>query len=253
MKHPYETIYLSPHLDDIALSSGGQVYMQSTGGSSVLIVTVMAGDPPDQAKSDFIEALHNRWRLQVDVAAMRRAEDAEACRILGADYLHLGVPDCIYRSHAQTNEVLYNSNEDIFGSIHPSELELADAISERLRRLPPHKRLVAPLGVGNHVDHQITRLAAERLNNGELLYYEEYPYVLLPDALEAVTDVADDHWQPTIIPLSAAALEAKIKAVAAYESQLSSFFRDQDDMAEAVRQYSQSIGGERLWRPVETH
>lgn len=251
MKLTYDTIYLSPHLDDIALSCGGQVYMQSAAGKAILIVTVMAGDPPEQVKSDFIEALHDRWQLQADVVAMRRAEDAEACRILGADHLYWDIPDCIYRSHVQTDELLYSSNDDIFGDIHSSETELIDAISKRVQSLPAHKRLVLPLGVGNHVDHQITRLAAEGHDYGELVYYEEYPYVVLPDALESVTGKENSRWQPTIISLSEAALEAKVKAIAAYESQLSTFFRDRDDMADAVRQYNHSVGGERLWRRIE--
>ena len=74
MKSTYDTIYLSPHLDDVALSCGGQVYMLGEIERPVLIVTVMAGEPPGLATSNYAQALHDRWQLQIDVVARRRAE-----------------------------------------------------------------------------------------------------------------------------------------------------------------------------------
>lgn len=252
MKTNYDTIYLSPHLDDVALSCGGQVYMLGEGGRPVLIVTVMAGDPPGVATSDFATALHDRWQLQSDVVARRRAEDSAACQILGADHLYWDVPDCIYRVHKRSGEALYNSNPDIFGDVHASEAELVRTLAKQIKGLPPHDRLVIPLAVGNHVDHQITRMAAEQAPSSTFVHYEDYPYAVLPGALAAVTQTSNDSWQPTTIPLSPAALEAKIEAVASFESQLSTFYRDRADMEDAVRQYANSIGGERIWRRLKT-
>lgn len=248
MKYTYDTIYLSPHLDDVALSCGGQVYMLGEAGRPVLIVTVMAGDPPEQTPSAYVQALHDRWQLQVDVVARRRAEDTRACEILGADHLHWDIPDCIYRSHDETNEAFYISDEDIFGDVHSSEIGLVNTISQRIRGLPSHDRLIVPLGVGNHVDHQMTCRAAQESSSNGLVYYEEFPYAGEPGTLQAVMQLKDDSWQVTAIPLSDAALRAKIEAVAAYESQLSTFFRDRADMEAIVRQYIRSIGGERVWR-----
>ena len=247
MKYNYDTIFLSPHLDDVALSCGGQVYMLVEAGRPVLIVTVMAGDPPKQTPSAYVQALHDRWQLQVDVVAKRRAEDARACQILGADHLYWDIPDCIYRSHYETNEALYNSDEDIFGDVHSSEIGLVNTISQRIRSLPPHDRLVIPLGVGNHVDHQMTSRAAQESSSNGLIYYEEFPYAGEPGTVQAVMQLKDDSWQATTISLSEAAIQTKIEAVAAYESQLSTFFRDRADMEDVVRQYIQSSGGERVW------
>ena len=42
------------------------------------------------------------------------------------------------------------------------------------------RRVVAPLGVGHHVDHQVAHAAARRLRGAEVLYYEDAPYVLTP-------------------------------------------------------------------------
>lgn len=251
MKSTYDTIYLSPHLDDVALSCGGQVYMLGEIERPVLIVTVMAGEPPGLATSNYAQALHDRWQLQIDVVARRRAEDIRACQILGADHLYWDIPDCIYRSHNETGDSLYISDRDIFGDVHPSEAELAIVLSNRIQSLPAHKRLIVPLGVGNHVDHQITRLAAEQAGPNRLVYYEDYPYAADPSALDAVTQTDCASWQATMIPLSEAAIMNKIEAIAAFESQLSTFYQNRADMERAVRQYHRSIGGERVWRHVE--
>ena len=63
MKSQYDLIYLSPHLDDAALSCGGQIARFRGEGRSVLIVTVTAGDPPTGAESRYIQELHSRWQL----------------------------------------------------------------------------------------------------------------------------------------------------------------------------------------------
>ncbi|MEZ4728018.1 MAG: PIG-L family deacetylase [Caldilineaceae bacterium] len=46
MPSVYDAIYLSPHLDDVALSCGGQIFGATRTGQRVLIVTITAGDPP---------------------------------------------------------------------------------------------------------------------------------------------------------------------------------------------------------------
>lgn len=250
MKSAYHTIYLSPHLDDVALSCGGQVYMLAEAGKPVLIATVMAGDPPRRSPSAYAKSLHDRWQFQTDAAARRRAEDARACRILGADHLYWDIPDCIYRSHPEADMPLYNSDEDIFGDIHETEMNLVGRIAGYIRALPQCERIAAPLAVGHHVDHQLTRLAAEQANGRSLIYYEEYPYARDAGAVEKVAQKQGLPLEAAFIPLTEDALRAKIQAIAAFESQLSTFFRDLNDMEDDVRQFNKSTGGERIWRRV---
>ena len=64
MRTHYDAIYLAPHLDDAALSCGGQIYQLTAVGKQVLIVTIIAGDPPQNVVySDFARELHERWEL----------------------------------------------------------------------------------------------------------------------------------------------------------------------------------------------
>lgn len=244
----YDYIYLSPHFDDAALSCGGQIYSWTKIGKSVLIVTIMAGHPPGSSLSDFVQSLHERWQLNADTVARRSAEDIAACRILGADHMHLEIPDCIYRVHPRTGDHLYALREEIFGAIHPAERGLVEEVKRRIRDLPKFDQLVAPLTVGNHVDHQVTRAAAERVLNDGIRYYEDYPYAREAGALDAVVGSNSTTWLPESIPLNGEDLRVKIDSIAAYVSQMSSFFADHEDLVDQVNEYSQEVGGERIWR-----
>lgn len=244
----YNTIYLSPHLDDVALSCGGQISMQTAAGQSVLIVTIAAGDPPLVPLSEFARLLHDRWELVADTVARRRAEDMAACQILGADYLHWDIPDCIYRQHPVTGELLYLSRDAIFGEVHPAEFGLVDELIHRLANLPQHHRLLAPLTVGHHVDHQLTRLAAERCFGSGIWYYEDYPYVREAGALATVIPPASSDWQAHVIPLNQTAVQARVEAIAAFASQISTFFNGRQELEEQINNAVQAVGGERIWQ-----
>ncbi|GIV76053.1 PIG-L family deacetylase [Litorilinea aerophila] len=248
---PPDWIYLSPHLDDVALSCGGQIARLVAAGQRVWIVTVMAGDPPTQGVSAYAQSLHQRWELAMDAVAGRRQEDVAACAILGTDYQHWTVPDCIYRYHPETGDPFYVSDDDIFGEVHPAEQGLVETLAREMARLPALARVVAPLTVGHHVDHQIVRAAAEKvLAPSRLFYYEDYPYAQEAGKLEAALSAGDGPWEATVIPLDERALQRKIEAIAAFRSQLSTFFVDRADLARQVRGYAAAVGGERLWRRV---
>jgi LmbE family N-acetylglucosaminyl deacetylase len=251
MKPFYDAIYLSPHLDDVALSCGGQIWADTAVSQSSLVVTVMAGDPPQETHSEYVDSLHERWHLAADgaaAAAARRQEDVNACRILGSDYWHWAVPDCIYRHHPVSGDPFYVSDADIFGDIHPQETGLVEQLARLIAALPAHERLVAPLSAGHHVDHQLVRLAAERSARPDrLVYYEDYPYVRDETALAAVVPAGSGDWQAQVVPLTAAAVASKIEAIAAFQSQISTFFNGRADLAAQITNYGQKVGGERLW------
>lgn len=245
----YDAIYLSPHLDDVALSCGGQVFQATSAGQRVLIVTITAGDPPNSAVSGYAQSLHDRWELVTDAVAARRAEDEAANAILGADTLHWSLPDCIYRYHPTTGTPLYVSDPDIFGEVNPAELPVVATLSEQIAALPAHRQLYVPLTIGHHVDHQLTRLAAEQaFPQAQLCYYEDYPYAQKPGALATVIPDGALKWHATTVLVTEAAIQTKIAAIAAFKSQFSTFFQDLADLERQIRTFTASVGGERLWR-----
>jgi LmbE family N-acetylglucosaminyl deacetylase len=244
----YDSIYLSPHLDDVALSCAGQINQQIKAGRSILIVTITAGNPPIAGLSDFAKGLHQRWERVSEAVATRRLEDKLACERLGADFLQWPFSDCIYRLDPHTGRPLYASEKALFGPLHPTESTLVKQLAQSISELPDWEHFLIPLSVGNHVDHQLARRAAEHfLGSARPIYYEEYPYAQNADILELLSP-PDLDWQPKIIPLSKNDLNAKIEAIACYRSQLSTFFTDLDDLVKQVTEYHIEIGGERLWQ-----
>ena len=250
MNSIYDAIYLSPHLDDAVLSCGGQIYQLTQAGGSALIVTVMAGDVPSTGLSQFAQGLHDRWELALNASAVRREEDRAASQIVGADCLHLDLLDCIYRRHPSSGAALYDTEEALFGDLHPAESLLASKLASTLVQLPASNQTFAPLTAGRHVDHQLTRLAAEIWRGDyNLTYYEEYPYAVSSGAMPGGLS-KEDGWRSSIVEITDEALAARIEAIACYRSQLSTFFRDYEDMVRSVSQYVQAVGGERLWHQI---
>lgn len=247
MDSRYDVIYLSPHLDDAILSCGGQIYQRSSVGEAVLVVTIAAGDAPTWNLTEFAQQLHQRWQLAEGTVHARRQEDAAACEAVGAAVDHWDVLDCVYRRHPQTGEALYPSEESIFGPLHPAERALIDDLAGRLARLAEWDQLVIPLAIGHHIDHQLTRAAAERAFGRSILtYYEDYPYVQWESGPTA--SLADDPlWKQEIVPLAPEAIMVKIKAISCYQSQVSTFFASEEDLARQVGGYIERVGGERLW------
>ena len=262
----YHHVYLSPHLDDAVLSCGGRLHRQVRAGRRPLVITLFAGLPPGEVElSSFAKSLHARWGNNLrEVVAARWIEDQAALAALGVDYLRLDYPDCIYRGRGRAgrpgfsddSDWYYPSEESLFGPVHPAEeyfpTELAATLCEFI---PPAEgaTLLAPLTVGNHVDHQLTFAAATilRAQGWHVRFYEEYPYVEREGgAAAALAARGAQHWAPGVASLDEEDLVAKVRAIACYESQLEVLFGSAEAMPDRVRSYFLSIGGERLWDPA---
>ncbi len=252
----YDQIYLSPHLDDAVLSCGGTIAAQVANRQRVLVVTVCTGTPPaDVQRSPFVAHIHALWQLEAEeVMQTRRQEDRQALAQLGADPHWLGLLDAIYRQPEA-----YADNTRLFGQIAPEDT-LGGAVMAALNELlqqQPQATLHAPLGVGGHVDHQIVYQAAVDLARAgaAVAFYEDFPYVQVPDALDArLRYLAEqgDTFSPRTLTIDAT-LAHKIRAIAAYSSQLAAVFAEAGPMSEVVTCYAHSLHpeagnyGERIW------
>jgi LmbE family N-acetylglucosaminyl deacetylase len=237
-------IYLSPHFDDAVLSCGGIIFEQTRQGIQAEIWTIFAGDPPPGPLSQFAEENHALWGLTSgeETVAMRRAEDEEASRIVGADLVHFDIPDCIYRRSPE-GEFLYT--ETVMTSPHPVDRNLPRRVATALRsELRSDDMLVCPLALGGHVDHRLVRRAAESLRR-PLLGYADVPYILNnPQTLEPVIGSLESQ----LYPVSETGLDAWLRGVAAYRSQVPSLFYGEGTLEDAIRSYWAGQGGIRLWQ-----
>ena len=240
-----DDLYLSPHLDDAALSCGGRIFDQSASGRRVVILTFFTANPAGEL-SDLARDLHQRWNLDAEsVMTARRREDEAACAVLGASWRHDDRLDALYRGGQDPR---YPTLEALFGPLAEDDAPLLEILSESLGRVRA-ERVLAPLAVGNHVDHQLIRRAAERAFGERLEYYEDYPYARSGRALQRVLGRRRG-WRPSVWPLGQAALEHKIRSISCFASQLGTAFRDEADMRRQVARFARRRGGERYWRRV---
>jgi LmbE family N-acetylglucosaminyl deacetylase len=238
-------IYLSPHLDDAALSCGGLIWEQTHSGDAIQVWTICAGDPPRKRLSPFAEGLHQRWQIGKEAPALRREEDKQSCHILGAKYRHLDIPDAIYRLHPKTKEYLYNSEEAIMGNLAKSERPLLRRVTTQIaEHLPQDSLLISPLSLGNHVDHQLTRQAAE-VQKATLAFYADFPYVI--DHKSTLYSLLPHSCQPITYTISQEGLTAWQDSIATYASQISTFWENTGQMKEAICNYQEMVGGITLW------
>jgi len=251
-------IYLSPHFDDAVFSCGGLIWEQAAQGHSVEIWTVCAGPAPAGPLSAFAEEHHARWETGAKAVARRRLEDQQACKRVGAKFLRLSVPDCIYRRAGEdylstpasqtapgSGDFLYTSQADLFGPIHPLEAGLVDQLGERLRRsIPVGAQVVCPLAIGGHVDHRLTRAAAEAAQKA-LLYYLDFPYVFQES--EEIENLRESGWQSSLFPVSHTGFEAWYAGIAAHQSQISTFWSDLAAMRKELSEYLELNEGVLLW------
>ena len=248
MRSSYHAIYLSPHFDDAVLSCGGQIAAHARNGEAVLIVTLTAGEP-DGPLSTMARDLHKGWNRQ-DLIPARREEDRQACTRLGAEWLHVAVPDGIYRRHPDTGEPLYPTLRHLFGAAHPSDPAARDW-AEALRELPPAGMVLAPLGAGGHADHRLVRHAAEAVFGQSLWYYEDFPYSKRLGAVQRLT-WPPWRWRSRTTRIAPDDLKARCEASAVYSSQIETLAGGSGEFIRKTERYVRRIGGERIWQKRQT-
>ncbi|GAB4504225.1 MAG: hypothetical protein Fur0043_12180 [Anaerolineales bacterium] len=235
-------VYLSPHLDDAALSAGGLLYEQARKGLAIEVWTVVCGFPPPGALTPFAQWLHMQWGTQSaeETVRLRREEDLWAGDILGVKMVHFDVPDCIYR-RASDGEPLYL---DVFVSPHEAESSLPAHIAQTIAaHLQADDRLVCQLAIGGHVDHLLVRQAAEQLMR-PLLYLADLPYLFKQPA-ELAKKTAG--MNVSSHPITEAGLRAWVEAILAYRSQFSTLFDSPEEMEGLIRSYVGEWGGIPMW------
>ena len=189
------------------------------------------------------------------------------------------IADCIYRT-THDGRVLYPDGRAIFGAVDEDDpaivvLELKLPTAHQLwqsiqfdedetpRFIPNDPAVVtlyAPLGIGNHVDHQIVRDWAFKLRQTypalTLMLYEDFPYIRQPEVIAPMLKTLPFSVTARPQALDDAAVRLKIQAVAAYATQRSTFWEDEqalaDDVRDTLMQRGRGIPSEIVYQVSET-
>jgi LmbE family N-acetylglucosaminyl deacetylase len=171
---PKRIVFLSPHLDDAVLACGGLISALGR-TTSVEVWTLFSSAPRFGPWSPVANWLHaeSGGISGSRLAKRRRQEDAKACASLGARFRHFRWKEAAYRR--DSSGFLYSrSRQDV---IHETDRALSKTIMDKLRAgLKADDVLVAPLGVGKHVDHILTRNSADGTGHRAICYYADFPY-----------------------------------------------------------------------------
>ena len=159
-------VVVSPHLDDAILSLGGSIAAWTAAGERVVIATVYTTGPT-------LARLAPSMRKFADYATRRR-EDAAAAAVVGAEVRYLDQVERAFRTPFLTGWAFFATPPARGG--FATLADVTRALSGVLRA-PEH--VYVPLGVGNHVDHVETLVAATDLAHARgwldrVRFYEDF-------------------------------------------------------------------------------
>jgi len=249
-------VVLSPHLDDAVFSLGGAIASCTRQAGKVTILTIFAGIPTrlPQVGRHF----HDKYNLPPNIVTLRRCEDVRAASVVGAQTVHLNHLDAIYRHRDGDGSFL--SMRDVLSADMNMEADLVSDVMQALTNCAAmlHADIVCvPLGIGGHIDHLITREAAERwvasksTHHTVLQFYEDFPYVARAtgDWLYDMTSGA----RPLLIEASEQDWKIKLQAVACFSSQISIMWSgglsyEAEMLAYARRLPTEVQFAERVWQ-----
>ncbi|WP_337059687.1 PIG-L deacetylase family protein [Kineococcus sp. G2] len=225
-------VFLSPHLDDAVLSCGNLLLALGE-GADVTVCTLFTEQSTPHTASARAYLRQCGAGSAAQLYARRRAEDAGVLARVRATRVHAGLDDALFRKRSGAAAARLARLLPELGHVYPTyrwhvaagrvsraDRHVVRAVSEVVERLaaPAPTVLVAPLGVGRHVDHVLVRDVAARVG-GDVLYYADLPYALRQEPDAAFT--AAHALAPVTVP---AAGSGKTPLIAGYRTQVDALF-----------------------------
>ena len=88
---------ISPHLDDAVFSAGGALARYARDGWRVVVATVFTASVQNPSGFALACQMDKGLSAEIDYMALRREEDAAACRVIGAVPAWLPFPEAPHR------------------------------------------------------------------------------------------------------------------------------------------------------------
>jgi LmbE family N-acetylglucosaminyl deacetylase len=205
-----------------------------------------------------------------EIVAARRVEDERFAYFSEASVVFLDLPDAVFRG--------YEGDDQLLGPVRVDDEALTSILRREIVRLEP-QAVYLPLGVGNHVDHQLCRDAGISLLAeprrwvmpgpvwaGKVVFYEDFPYAWW-NSFQSLDDLPEGALRgiPSEVMLTpryadiSDQLERKVRGISMYESQIDRLFGGEKAMAAGVRQHANAVGtvgrvgaaAERYWHSYQ--
>lgn len=224
----YNYIFFSPHLDDVVLSCGGLIAKLKK--EKVLIVTIFSdyqGQKYSKHARCYLE--HLKFIDAKDYFNTRKKEERTAAKFLNYDFEWLDFPEAIFRFNKCLlfTNYFYNSTKKLLGLVYKKDKNILFLIREKIEIILKNKsnnesKIYFPLGIGNHVDHQILHeigLSFLKKRFKKIYFYEDFPYVIKTKKFKLKGLCFKKEM------LSKRNLETKLTAILSYKSQINILFK----------------------------
>ncbi len=229
-------LFVSPHLDDVVFSCGGLAALLADAGWRTVLATVFTRSVVPARGFALACQLDKGLSEDVDYMALRREEDRCAAALLSfASVQWLDLLEAPHRG--------YNAPAELFGAVDAADGVIGE-VEAALRALDAAwtpELVLAPQGLGNHVDHQLVVAGVQRaFGAGRTAYYRDTPYAIRQPGAAPLACVPRGSGRQVGI---GAALERKLRAACAYVSQVGYQFGGAQACAEALVAFARSEGG----------
>lgn len=211
-------LVVAPHFDDAALSVGQSLLDGELSRERVTVGVVFS-------RSNWTQwAYPNRRRAPV-VSVIRRAEEQWAALRFHFRIVTGGLEEVILRTGTTEPEQLLDADFD--PATDPTITDVIRVLDTWVTS-GRYDIVLAPLGVGHHVDHQLVAAAAHELRADSpvpIAHYEDRPYASVADDDSIAATAAALDGSLSRRPLSGSITSAKTSRLF-YPSQFDRFFSD---------------------------
>ncbi len=189
--------FVSPHLDDAALSAGGLISHLARKTKVVVITafTEAGKDKHSLSAVAYIKQCRYKKEKVQEFFEARKKEDRKLFESYTIEIIHLGLLDALWRKKRSLNIIekfstlFFNDFRYIYPThrLHISKGKIFKEDEENLRKLEKKLKgivgegnnsvVFCPLGLGRHVDHIMAREACTNVFP-RVIYWEDSPYNL---------------------------------------------------------------------------
>ena len=228
-------LFLSPHLDDAVFSCGGLLALLADQGWRTVLATAFTRSVVPATGFALACQLDKGLSPDVDYMQLRRDEDRAAAALLGtAELRWLDLLEAPHRG--------YQSAAALFATLHPGDT-VAGPLGTAFAALAHECNadlVLAPQGLGNHVDHQQVIHAAQHcFARSRLAFYRDTPYAIRQPSAQPLQAVPSG---PVVSVAIGPVLARKLAAAQAYASQIGFQFGSADALATSLAGFARSEG-----------
>lgn len=219
-------LVISPHLDDAAFSVG-PLLAEFADRAKIVVATVFTKSELNPVGFALACQLDKGLSAEADYMAIRRTEDIEWSKRIGAEVVHGAFAEAPHRG--------YNSAKELFGSALPTdelEYDLTSWFLELAQTFKPDA-IFGPVGIGNHVDHTLVRKFTQTSleNKFPLFFFKDQPYASKLTTFDMADHFSEvNAWRELRVPLSENSLAKAQFAAEAYQTQIPFQFGNVDQM-----------------------